>query len=81
MPLVCRPARAQDLERAETLVVASINDLTERHGLGTMTTARPPNFQLFSLKDDPAGLWVADDAGEILGFAWNWVCRDLWFLA
>lgn len=81
MPLVCRPARAQDLERADALVVASINDLTERHGFGTMATARPPNFQLFSLKDDPAGLWVADDAGEILGFAWSWVCGDLWFLA
>jgi len=81
MPLVCRPARAQDLERAEALVVASINDLTERHGFGAMATSHPPNFQLFSLKDDPDGLWVAEDAGEILGFAWSWVCDDLWFLA
>jgi len=81
MPLVCRPARAQDLERAEALVVASINDLTERHGFGAMATSHPPNFQLFSLKDDPGGLWVAEDAGEILGFAWSWVCDDLWFLA
>jgi ribosomal protein S18 acetylase RimI-like enzyme len=81
MPLVYRPARPQDLERAEALVIGSINDLTERHGFGLMATARPPNFQLFSLKDDPDGLWVADDAGEILGFAWSWVCDDLWFLA
>jgi GNAT superfamily N-acetyltransferase len=81
MPLVYRPARAQDLEHAEALVVASINDLTERHNFGAMATARPPNFQLFSLKDDPGGLWVADDAGEIFGFAWSWVCGDLWFLA
>jgi len=81
MPLVFRPARAQDLERAEALVVASINDLTERHGFGSIAVSRPPNFQLFSLKDDPDGLWVADDAGEILGFAWSWVCGDLWFLA
>jgi GNAT superfamily N-acetyltransferase len=81
MPFVCRRARAKDLERADALVVASINDLTERHGFGTMATARPPNFQLFSLKDDPDGLWVAEDAGEILGFAWSWVCGDLWFLA
>jgi ribosomal protein S18 acetylase RimI-like enzyme len=69
------------LERAEALVVASINDLTERHGFGSMATARPPNFQLFSLKDDPDGLWVADDGGDILGFAWSWVCGDVWFLA
>jgi ribosomal protein S18 acetylase RimI-like enzyme len=81
MPFVYRPARAQDLERADKLVVASINDLTERHGFGSIVVSRPPNFQLFSLKDDPDGLWVADDAGEILGFAWSWVCSDLWFLA
>ena len=81
MPLVYRLARTQDLERADALVVASINDLTERHGFGSMATARPPNFQLFSLKDDPDGLWVADDGGDILGFAWSWVCGDVWFLA
>ena len=81
MTLLFRPARAQDLERAEALVVAAINDLTERHGFGKMVGARPPNFQLFSLKDDPDGLWVAEDDGEILGFAWSWVCGDLWFLA
>ncbi|HWB45716.1 MAG TPA: GNAT family N-acetyltransferase [Hyphomicrobiaceae bacterium] len=81
MPLVCRPARPEDLERADELVVASINDLTERHGFGQMATSRPPSLQLFSLKDDPDGLWVAEDGGELLGFAWSWVCGDLWFLA
>lgn len=63
------------------LVVASINDLTQRHGFGPMAAPHPPNFQLFSLKDDPDGLWVAEEANEILGFAWSWVCGDLWFLA
>jgi GNAT superfamily N-acetyltransferase len=81
MPLVYRPARAQDLERADAIVVASINDLTQRHGFGPMVASRAPNFQSFSLKDDAGGLWVAEDAGEILGFAWSWVCGDLWFLA
>jgi hypothetical protein len=46
-----------------------------------MATASPPSFQLFSLKDDPDGLWVAEDGGAILGFAWSWVCGDVWFLA
>jgi GNAT superfamily N-acetyltransferase len=81
MALVYRPARAQDLATAEALVVASINDLTERHGFGPMASASAPNFQLFSLKDDPDGLWVAEDGGNILGFAWSWVCGDVWFLA
>jgi ribosomal protein S18 acetylase RimI-like enzyme len=81
MPLVFRPARADELQRAEELVVRSINDLTERHGFGPMATLRLPDFQLFCLKDDPDGLWVAEADGEIVGFALSWVCGDLWFLA
>src|SRR6266516_5241019 len=81
MPVVFRPARAEEIERAEELVVRSINDLTERHGFGPMASLRPPQFQLFSLNDDPDGLWVAEDAGQMLGFAFSWVCGDLWFLA
>jgi ribosomal protein S18 acetylase RimI-like enzyme len=81
MPVVYRPARAQDLERTDRLVVTSINNLTERHGFGPMAASSPPNFQMFSLKDDAAGLWLAEESGEILGFAWSWVCGDLWFLA
>jgi GNAT superfamily N-acetyltransferase len=81
MPLVYRPAREQDLERAQKLVVRSINDLTERHGFGPIAILRPSPFQLFSLKDDPDGLWVAEYAGEILGFAFSWACGELWFLA
>lgn len=81
MSLIYRPARAQDLATADALVVSSINDLTQRHGFGLMASASPPHFQLFSLKDDPDGLWIAEDDGEILGFAWSWVCGDVWFLA
>jgi ribosomal protein S18 acetylase RimI-like enzyme len=81
MPITYRPARPQEIERAEELVVKSINDLTERHGFGPMASLHPPLFQLFSLKDDPDGLWVAEDADQMLGFAFSWVCGDLWFLA
>jgi ribosomal protein S18 acetylase RimI-like enzyme len=81
MSLTYRPARAEDLATADALVVASINDLTVRHGFGPMAAASPPNFQLFSRKDDPDGLWVAEDNGDIVGFAWSWVSSDLWFLA
>jgi ribosomal protein S18 acetylase RimI-like enzyme len=66
----------------DALVVAAINDLTLRHGFGPMATASPPNFQMFSLRDDPDGLWVAEsESGNIAGFAWSWMCGDLWFLA
>jgi hypothetical protein len=36
MPLVYRPARADELPRAQELVFRSINDLTERHDFGPM---------------------------------------------
>jgi GNAT superfamily N-acetyltransferase len=81
MSLVYRPARADDLAATDALVVASINDLTVRHGFGPMAAASTPSFQLFSLKDDADGLWIAEDAGDIRGFAWSWVCGDMWFLA
>jgi len=81
MSIIFRLARADELQRAEELVVRSINDLTERHGFGPMATLRPPDFQLFSLKDDPDGLWVAEADGELVGFALSWVCGELWFLA
>jgi GNAT superfamily N-acetyltransferase len=81
MPVVYRPARARDLEFADRLVVSSINDLTERHGFGPMAAPSPPRFQLFSLEDDARGLWVAEEDGRILGFAWSWLCGDMWFLA
>jgi ribosomal protein S18 acetylase RimI-like enzyme len=81
MPIHYRPARAEDFVRADELVVASINDLTERHGFGKIASPRPPQFQLFSLQDERDGLWVAEDTGQMVGFAWSWVCDDLWFLA
>jgi ribosomal protein S18 acetylase RimI-like enzyme len=81
VPTVFRSPRPEELQRAEELVVRSINDLTQRHGFGPMATLRPPEFQLFSLRDDPDGLWLAEADGEILGFAFSWVCGDLWFLA
>ncbi len=81
MPLVFRPARAEELQHAQELVVRSINDLTERHGFGSMASVRPATFQIFSLNDDPRGLWIAENDGEIVGSAFSWVCGDLWFLA
>ncbi len=58
-----------------------MNELCERHGFGPIATVRPPVFAGFSLSDDPDGLWVAEEAGDLLGFGFSWVCGDLWFLA
>jgi ribosomal protein S18 acetylase RimI-like enzyme len=81
MQIDYRLARAEELPAAQELVVQSINDLTVRHGFGPMASVRPAEFQLFSLKDDPDGLWVAEASGEIAGFAFSWMCDGFWFLA
>jgi ribosomal protein S18 acetylase RimI-like enzyme len=81
MPIKYRPARSEDLETADRLVVSTLNDFTQRHGFGPVAVLSPPQFQLFSLNDDPAGLWIAEEAHEIVGFAWSWTCDDVWFLA
>jgi GNAT superfamily N-acetyltransferase len=81
MSVTLRSARANELQRAQELVVSSINDLTERHGFGAMASVRPGGFQLFSFNEDPGGFWIAEDGGEIVGTAFSWVCGDLWFLA
>lgn len=52
MAVVCRPARMDDLKRADEIVVASINELTERRGFGKLASSQPPNFQAFSLRND-----------------------------
>jgi GNAT superfamily N-acetyltransferase len=81
MSVALRPARADELQRAQELIVSSINDLTERHGFGAMASVRPAAFQLFSFNEDPGGFWIAEDGGEIVGTAFSWVCGGLWFLA
>ena len=48
MPIIYRPARADELQRAQELVVRSINDLTERHGFGPDGhPCGPPSFNCF----------------------------------
>jgi len=81
MSLVVRPAHVDELAHAEELVARSINDLVGRHGFGSIATSRPPDFQAFCLRDDPRGVWLAENDGEMVGFALSWVCGRLWFLA
>lgn len=81
MPVALRPARVDELQHAQELIVGSINDLTERHGFGAMASVRAAAFQQFCFHEDPGGFWIAEDNGEIVGTAFSWVCGDLWFLA
>jgi hypothetical protein len=43
-----------------------------------MAVVRPLTFSQLSLQDDPDGLRVAEDASEILAFAFSWAtCGSL----
>jgi GNAT superfamily N-acetyltransferase len=81
MAVIYRPAREDELAAAQILTAASINDLTQRHGFGAIATARPAAFQAFSLRDDPDGLWIAEQDGRMVGSVFGWCCERLWFLA
>ena len=81
MGIAIRPAQDSDLGPADALIVASINDLTTRHGYGPIAKPSSPRFQRFSLNDDPEGLWVAESDGRLIGFGHSWTCDRLWFLA
>lgn len=81
MSLSYRRAHEADLLRADALVVQSINEVLVRHGFEPFATPGVPMFQTFCRTEAPDGLWVAEEAGEIVGFAWSWACEELWFLA
>jgi GNAT superfamily N-acetyltransferase len=81
MPTKLRPARADELQRAQELIVSSINDLTERHGFGAIASVRPAAFQLYCFNEGTDEFWIAEDEGEIVGSAFSWACGDFWFLA
>ncbi|MGN5476720.1 GNAT family N-acetyltransferase [Cupriavidus basilensis] len=76
MPIVFRPASADDLAPAEELVAGSINDLTLRHGFGVDRHVAASGFPGYCLRDDPRGVWLAEDDGEIVGFALSWGLRS-----
>ena len=81
MSILYRPARRGELQATQEHIVRSINDLCERHGFGPIASVRSPDFQLFSLNDDAAGLWTAEEDGEMVASAFSWACGELWFLA
>jgi len=81
MAIIYRAARHEDLAPAMEVVYQSINDLMQRHGFEGLAASVTPEFLAFSLEDDPDGLWVAEDAGHVVGLGFSWVCGRFWFLA
>jgi GNAT superfamily N-acetyltransferase len=81
MTVAYRPARLDDLPFAMGVVKEALNSLEIPHGFEGITGDIGTDFIEFSLANDPSGLWVAEADGHIVGYAFSWVCGDLWFLA
>ena len=81
MDISYRPAREEDLEPGGRIVQAAILDLRQRHGVALPQPLGPPAFQRFCLDEDSSGLWIAEAEGELVGFAFSWMCERFWFLS
>ncbi len=81
MSVQYRPATLDDLQPAMEAVAESLNDLERRHEFDGITGPIDTGFAEFCLRDDPSGLWVAEDQDEIVGFGFSWCSDRLWYLA
>ncbi len=81
MTVLYRPATITDLQPAMEVVKDALNGLERRHGIDGISGNIDTSFVEFSLADDPTGLWIAEDGGEIVGFGFSWLAAKLWFLA
>ena len=81
MAIIYRAATNGDLEPAMEVVYQGVNDLAQRHGFEGLVNRLTPEFHAFSLEDDPDGLWVAEEGGEVIGLGFSWVTDRFWFLA
>jgi ribosomal protein S18 acetylase RimI-like enzyme len=82
MDIDYRHARLDDVSAVSTVWADAVNALNQRHGFGNSPlNPVPPNpYYAFALTEEPDGFWVAEDAGEIIGYALSWVRHSLWFL-
>jgi len=77
-----RPATAEDFEAEFRVLDAAEGGLRKRHGFPW----RPPPLDAFSaahaylLRTDPGRSWVAEEDGEVVGYAAAWERDGHWFL-
>ena len=78
-----RHAKVSDIPEVSRVFAAAIDDLDRKHGFYERPTlTSPPNPQYsFWLKKDPGAFWVAEDRGQVIGYAFSFLRGSLWFLA
>ena len=83
MDIGYRHAQPDDVSAVSKVLADAINTLSRRHGFGDeQINPVPPNpYFAFALQEEPEGFWVAESAGEVVGFTHSWVRGPFWFLA
>jgi len=81
-----RLAREQDLERTYELFVAVANQLAAAHNFPQQAEERTPSaralaFRQHALRHDAQRFWVAEDAGQVIGFGVAMLRQHLCYLA
>ncbi len=78
-----RRARLDDVPAVSKVIADAINALNQRHGFGDeRVSAAPPHpYFAFAIQEEPEGFWVAESAGEVVGFTHSWLRGPFWFLA
>ncbi len=83
MDIGYRHAQPDDVSAISKVLADAINALSLRHGFGDeQINPVPPNpYFAFALREEPEGFWVAEGAGEVVGFTHSWMRGPFWFLA
>jgi ribosomal protein S18 acetylase RimI-like enzyme len=84
--IIYRLAEEKDLERTYQVFVAATNHLHEAHNApkvpeGKAPPARALTFRQHALKYDAQRFWVAEDAGEVIGFGVGLLRQHFCYLA
>lgn len=85
-PVEIRPLVADDVQGASDTWLAAISGLRASLGLGARPAGRADRKRLGErighlLRTDPAGSWVAEDGGRIVGLAQSFVRESYWVLS
>lgn len=89
-PVIVRPMLPADVAAAERLSARTFLEVERRHLPGSLPGPEPRSADrgeawarrtAHLLGTDPGGCWVAEEAGEMVGFAVSFVRETTWFLA
>jgi ribosomal protein S18 acetylase RimI-like enzyme len=84
MSVICRPAKMEDVPKAVAIRALASSEVREKYGFGSRRKDEaftPDSFYAFSLKHEPEGFWIAEEAGHVVGMMISWTRDTFQFLA